>query len=152
VGTKQRRPNVVSETAAKKAKVVADQAKAAAAAADQAEADTAAADKAAAAAADKLADIFEVMKGDGILPSQPLPVIVAGDMDGLRALVGKYVLVPASKYKKLQKGANHLGWAAKVISFESAYSKVKLQSKGEQPIKFSVKDGSYALAKLVRLN
>jgi hypothetical protein len=148
-GPKRRRATG-GEQAAKRAKAASDKD---AAAADKAAvaADKAAAAKAAVTEAAKFENVFEVMEGDGLLPSPPLPSI---DVDGgaLRALIGKYVLVPSSKYKQLKKGEDHLGWAAKIVGFAKKYSKVKLKSKDETAVTFDVRAGTYALANLVRMS
>ena len=96
-------------------------------------------------------EVYAVFKGDGILPSPPLPPIDGSDHSALRKLIGKYVMVPVAKYPKLWAGPAHLGWAAKIVGFEKDQYVVRLQSMGEKAVRHPVLKGVYALVNLVRL-
>jgi hypothetical protein len=147
---------------AAKAKAKADAAKAKAdaakAKADAAKADAdAAADAAAAAAvskerADELWRAKVVFAKD--MPKSPLPAFDFGS----NAPIGKLVLIPAKKYPKYAASDSagqdgFMGWAGKLVGYESAKSKMKVKIHGDSgyehlPTKGS---GAYALPNLIRL-
>jgi hypothetical protein len=137
------------------AKAKADAAKAKA---DAAKADAdAAADAAAAAAvskerADELWRAKVVFAKD--MPKSPLPAFDFGS----NAPIGKLVLIPAKKYPKYAASDSagqdgFMGWAGKLVGYESAKSKMKVKIHGDSgyehlPTKGS---GAYALPNLIRL-
>ena len=155
-GKKQRRPDggCGNQPAAPRQRAGAAEQKKADKAADKAAAAAAAA--AAVAAADKaearFQHVFAIFEDDGLLPTPPLPFI-DGDLGAaeLKKLIGTYVMVPVGKYKGLSHEKTHLGWAAKIIGFAKAHKKVKLQTSDEPAVQHDVKNGPWALAKLVRL-
>jgi hypothetical protein len=83
---------------------------------------------------DSRAQIFE---SDGVVPEPPLPAFNHVNRDAQ----GQIVLIPASKYKMFAQAEEAaagkgklLGWAGKIIAYETGAKKVKVKI---------VKDASY---------
>ena len=97
--------------------------------------------------------MVQVFKGDGAIPETPLPSFDFEHDD----FIGMCVLIPASKYPKFPEvhpdGNEFLGWAGKLVSYESKKKKMKVKICGDRGYESLPVHGShtYAIESLIRL-